>query len=183
MWGQYGFGKGKTYFLWHMMTSSLLNSSPPSATFMLQWIGSALVQIMVCSLYGAKPLSKPFYCKCSEYKEIHLHFLFFLNTEMAQVIEILLCEGQEAVNLISQYHGCWWPGNVRTSAIIVLSQFAWYIPIWVPWSFTFPLKSYTEVMRSLFCFQTLSILCISCQSSPDFISLISSYSQPISWFW
>ena len=113
---------------------------------MLQWIGSVLVQIMVCSLYGAKPSSKPFYCKCSEYKEIHLHFLFFLNTEMAQVIEILLCEGQEAVNLISQYHGCWWPGNVRTSAIIVLSQFAWYIPIWVPGSFTFPLKSYNEVI-------------------------------------
>ena len=35
------------------------NSSPPSATYMRQWIGSALVQIMACRLFGAKPLSKP----------------------------------------------------------------------------------------------------------------------------
>ena len=36
------------------------NSSPPSAAYMRQWIGSALVQIMACRLYGAKPsLSKP----------------------------------------------------------------------------------------------------------------------------
>ena len=30
-----------------------------SATYMRQWIGSALVQIMACRLFGAKPLSKP----------------------------------------------------------------------------------------------------------------------------
>ena len=33
------------------------NSSPPSAAYMRQWIRSALVQIMVCRLFGAKPLS------------------------------------------------------------------------------------------------------------------------------
>ena len=31
----------------------------PSAAYMRQWIGSALVRIMVCRLFGAKPLSKP----------------------------------------------------------------------------------------------------------------------------
>ena len=36
-----------------------LNSSPPNATFKHQWIRSALVQIMACHLFGAKPLSKP----------------------------------------------------------------------------------------------------------------------------
>ena len=36
-----------------------VNSSPPSAAYMRQWIGAALVQIMVCHLFGAKPLSKP----------------------------------------------------------------------------------------------------------------------------
>ena len=36
--------------LWHS-----LSSSPPSATYMRQWIGSALVQIMACRLCGAKP--------------------------------------------------------------------------------------------------------------------------------
>ena len=35
------------------------NSSPPTAAYMLQWMGPALVQIMVCRLFGAKPLSKP----------------------------------------------------------------------------------------------------------------------------
>ena len=35
------------------------NSSPPSAEYMRQCIGSALVQIMACRLFGAKPLSKP----------------------------------------------------------------------------------------------------------------------------
>ena len=44
---------------------SNLNSSPPSAAYMRQWIGSALVQIMACRLFGAKPLSKPLlgYCQ------------------------------------------------------------------------------------------------------------------------
>ena len=36
-----------------------INSSPPSAAYMCQWIGSALVQIMACRLFGDKPLSKP----------------------------------------------------------------------------------------------------------------------------
>ena len=36
-----------------------INSSPHSAANMHQWIGSALVQIMACHLFSAKPLSKP----------------------------------------------------------------------------------------------------------------------------
>ena len=36
-----------------------VTSSPPSAAYMRQWIGTALVQIMVCRLFGAKPSSKP----------------------------------------------------------------------------------------------------------------------------
>ena len=45
--------------------SALTNSSPSGATYMRQWIGSALVQIMVCRLVGAKPLCEPmmFCCK------------------------------------------------------------------------------------------------------------------------
>ena len=37
----------------------VFNSSPPSAVYMHQWIRSALLQIMACWLFGAKPLSKP----------------------------------------------------------------------------------------------------------------------------
>ena len=36
-----------------------INSSPPSAVYIHQWIRSALVQIMACPLCIAKPLSKP----------------------------------------------------------------------------------------------------------------------------
>ena len=35
------------------------HSSPPSAAYMRQWIRQALVQIMACRLFGAKPLSEP----------------------------------------------------------------------------------------------------------------------------
>ena len=35
-----------------------INSSHPSATFMRQWIGSAVVSMMACRLFGAKPFSK-----------------------------------------------------------------------------------------------------------------------------
>ena len=43
----------------------MVNSSPPSTAYMCQWIGSALVQIIACRLFGAKPLSKPIlgYCQ------------------------------------------------------------------------------------------------------------------------
>ena len=38
---------------------SHFNSSPPSAAYMRQWIGSALVRVMACRLFGAKPLTEP----------------------------------------------------------------------------------------------------------------------------
>ena len=42
-----------------------INSCSPSATYMPQWIRSAMVQIIACRLFGAKPLSKPMlgYCQ------------------------------------------------------------------------------------------------------------------------
>ena len=38
----------------------VVNSSPLSAAYMRRWTGSALVQVMVCRLFGAKPLPEPF---------------------------------------------------------------------------------------------------------------------------
>ena len=40
-------------------TEEFINTSPPSAAYMRQWIGWALVQIMYCRLFSAKPLPKP----------------------------------------------------------------------------------------------------------------------------
>ena len=39
--------------------ATIFNSSPPIAAYMRQWIRSALIQIMACRLFGAKPLSSP----------------------------------------------------------------------------------------------------------------------------
>ena len=37
----------------------MFNSSPPSAAYMRKWAESALVQVMTCRLFGAKPLPGP----------------------------------------------------------------------------------------------------------------------------
>ena len=48
---------------WHntvgVWAKTFFCSSPPSATYMHQWTGSALVQIMACCLFEAKPLPEP----------------------------------------------------------------------------------------------------------------------------
>ena len=43
----------------------IYNSAPPSAAYICQWIESALVHIMACYAFGAKPLSEPMldYCQ------------------------------------------------------------------------------------------------------------------------
>ena len=47
-------------------------SSPLSAAYMRQWIGSALVQIMACRLLSTKPLSEPMlgYCQLDPWEQI-----------------------------------------------------------------------------------------------------------------
>ena len=53
----------------------LINSSPPSATFMCQSMLS-LVQVMACGLFGAKPLPEPMlaYCQLDSWEQISLIF-------------------------------------------------------------------------------------------------------------
>ena len=41
-----------------------VNSFPSSVAYMCQWTGSALVQIMACHLFGAKPLPDPILTYC-----------------------------------------------------------------------------------------------------------------------
>ena len=51
--------------LYFRCVQSLVNSSPPSATYMHQCIRLALVKIIACHLFGTKPLSKPMLCLLS----------------------------------------------------------------------------------------------------------------------
>ena len=53
-------------YLWAMATrvTCHINSSRSRAAYMHQWIGSELVQIMICRLFGAKSLYKPMMDYC-----------------------------------------------------------------------------------------------------------------------
>ena len=52
-----------------------VNSSPPG--YMRQWIGSALVRVMACHLFGAKPLPEPMlvYCQLDSWQQISMKFM------------------------------------------------------------------------------------------------------------
>ena len=63
-----------------------INSSPPGAAYIRWWIRSALVQIMACRLFGAKPLSEPMlgYCQLDPkvFSEILIKIQNFSFTKM-----------------------------------------------------------------------------------------------------
>ena len=56
--------------------SQRVNSSPPCAAYMRQWLRSALVQIKACRLFGAKPLPKPMlgYCQVDPCEQTSWNF-------------------------------------------------------------------------------------------------------------
>ena len=54
----------KSIFLCENKSVYVGYSSSPSAAYMRQRISSALVQVMACRLFGAKPLSKPMLGYC-----------------------------------------------------------------------------------------------------------------------
>ena len=56
---------------WYQCKGVDVDPSYPNAAYMHAWIGSALVQIMACRLFGAKPLSKPLlgYCQLNPCKQ------------------------------------------------------------------------------------------------------------------
>ena len=53
-----------------------VNSSPPSAIYLCQWTGLALVQVMACRLFGAKPLPEPMlpYCQLDPWEQSSVKF-------------------------------------------------------------------------------------------------------------
>ena len=58
----------------------MLNSYPPSAAYMHQWTGSALVQVMACRLFGAKPLPEPMLTYCQlEFWSLNWNSVIFIQ--------------------------------------------------------------------------------------------------------
>ena len=77
--------------------TNLVTSSPPGAVYiyMRQWIGSALLQIMVCRLFGAKPLSEPMleYCQFDPWQQASMKFQQKFNTFIhVNAYENIVCE-------------------------------------------------------------------------------------------
>ena len=82
---------GRTRFQWagtKLECERNINSSPTSAAYMRQWIGSALVQIMACRLFGAKPLSKPMlgYCQLDSQEQTSWKCIWNIVCEMTVIL-------------------------------------------------------------------------------------------------
>ena len=56
--------------------NSMINSCPPSVTYIRQWTGSSLVQVMACCLFTAKPLPVLMlvYCQLESWEQILVKF-------------------------------------------------------------------------------------------------------------
>ena len=67
-------GSNSSYVIGYLMISEYINSSPPSAACMRQGIGQALVEIMACHLFQARPSSKPVleYCYLESWEHTSL---------------------------------------------------------------------------------------------------------------
>ena len=59
------------------------NSSPPSAAYMRRWIVSALVMIITCHLFGAKPFSKPILGCCQLGTEVNCSEILIKNIKFS----------------------------------------------------------------------------------------------------
>ena len=123
-------------------------SSPPSAAYMRQSNGSALVQITACRLFGDKPLSKPMlgYCQSDP-------------------------EDQTSVKFLSKYktfhsRECIWKSRLRNSGHLVQGR-------WVnclSWLQSFALVRQILTLKRIFCHsgtQVVTMTTLSFQWTPN----------------
>ena len=111
-------------------TFIMFNSSPPSAAYICQWIRSALVQIMVCRLFGTKPLDKPMlgYCQLDRQEQTSVKFesecYHFHSRKCIWKCRLPdwrpFCPGDESKSRISgSFHTTmWWEEILRVSFIL-----------------------------------------------------------------
>ena len=67
-------------------SAKMVNSSPPNAAYMRQQTGSALVQVMACRLFGAKPLPERMltYCQLDSWEQTSVKMSSKQNTFHSQ---------------------------------------------------------------------------------------------------
>ena len=71
--------------------SYIIKSNPPSAAYMRQWTGSALVRVMTCRLFGAKPLPEQMlaYCQLNSWEELSVKLELY-NSIQENAFEIVV---------------------------------------------------------------------------------------------
>ena len=130
-------------YLWSRVCTTInVNSSPHSAAYVRRWIGSALLQIMVCRLIGTKPLSGQTFRYSQElspgplvYRN-KLQWNFNQNRKLfirGNASEYIVCEmtailSGGGVNWTRMKHAVW-PAKciVNTHVWINLYQFHWNV--------------------------------------------------------
>ena len=113
------------------------NPSPPIVANIHRWTGSALVQIMVCSLFGTKPLSKSMlgYCQLrllrTNFRELLIKIQNFSFTKMHQKISSAKwrspCSGGDDLNMSYSFvqSAC-----LIESRCVVVNNSMGYISFW-----------------------------------------------------
>ena len=114
------------------------NSPSHRAAYMCQWTGSALVQIMTCCLFSAKPLPKPMavYCQFDPWEQNSVKFKSFMEMHL---------------KTSSVKWQPFYPGGDELMAVPRLtgSKFVWAFKR-TPNSFWKPVKFYDPPKKSLY---------------------------------
>ena len=106
----------------HLLHGMMFNSSSPSAAYMCQRIGWALVQIMACCLFSAMPLSKPMlaYCQLDPKNKLQWNFnqnstIFIQENTFENVVckMVTICSGRDEFNSWGTASNCIPPGDTH----------------------------------------------------------------------
>ena len=123
VWLDYTIPYVQTIFMISFNTSSV-NSSPPSAAYMLQWISSTLVQMMACRLFDAKPLSKPMlgYGQLDPYEQTSVKFQSKYKTFHSwNASEYIICKIAAILSI-----RCQWECLIYKMGILILERHVKY---------------------------------------------------------
>ena len=133
------------YLLSRVCTTINVNSSPRSAAYVRRWIGSALLQMMVCRLIGTKPLSGQTFRYSQELSpgplvyrnKLQWNFnqnkkLFILGNASEYIVcemTAILSRGEEGWANWTRIKHAVWPSKciVNTHVWINLYQFHWNV--------------------------------------------------------